>query len=200
VFRRGEAAGNVDILREAGDRLADHWLRVSRFREVEALTTRSLRFQSSPGTLVRAGRAAEMTGNLTAALDHLQQALSNFREISDRAGEATTLNSIGMVHAGWGDRQAALDYFEQALPIMREVRDRASEAATLTNIGLVHARWGDGSAALDHYKQALLIRREVGDRTGEGITLNNIGAVYDNWGDGPAASTTMSRRCSFAGR
>jgi tetratricopeptide (TPR) repeat protein len=133
VFRLGEAAGNVEILREAGDRLADQWLRVSRFREVGTLTARSLKYQSSPGTLVRAGRADEMTGNLTSALDHLQQALSKFREISDRAGEATTLNSIGLVHAGRGERQAALDYFEQALPIMREIRDRTSEAATLTN-------------------------------------------------------------------
>ena len=144
VFRLGEAAGEADIVREVGDRLAALWMRVSRFREVQALTSRSLRVQSSPGTLLWAGRAQEQTGNRTAALDYFEQALPIFREVGDRAGEAATLNNIGLVHDRRGDGQAALGYFEQALPIYREVGDRAGEAATLNNIGLVHNHRGTG--------------------------------------------------------
>ena len=78
VFRLGEAAGEADIVREVGDQLADHWMGVSRFREVQALTSRSLRVQSSPSTVL-AGRAYDMTGNLTAALEHFEQALPIYR-------------------------------------------------------------------------------------------------------------------------
>ena len=48
VFRLGEAAGERDIVREVGDRLAGQWIRVSRFREVQTLTSRSLLVQSGP--------------------------------------------------------------------------------------------------------------------------------------------------------
>ena len=63
VFRLGEAAGEEDIVREVGDQLAAQWLRVSRFRKVQALTSRSLRVQSSPGTALWAGRAQAALGS-----------------------------------------------------------------------------------------------------------------------------------------
>jgi hypothetical protein len=63
VFRLGEAAGEEDIVREVGDQLAAQWLRVSRFRKVQALTSRSLRVQSSPGTALRAGQAQAALGS-----------------------------------------------------------------------------------------------------------------------------------------
>ena len=61
VFRLGEAAGEEDIVREVGDQLAAQWLRVSRFRKVQALTSRSLRVQSS--TALRAGQAQAALGS-----------------------------------------------------------------------------------------------------------------------------------------
>jgi hypothetical protein len=102
VYRLGEAAGVGDIVRDVGGRLANQWMRVSRFREVQGLTARSLRVQSSPGTLLVAGRAQNATGNLTAALDYFQQSLHITREVGDRAVEAAVLNSIGLVHSRRG--------------------------------------------------------------------------------------------------
>ena len=142
-FGSGEAAGESDIVRDVGDRLAAEWMRVSRFREVQVLTSRSLRVQSSPNTRLWAGRAQRATGNLTGALDYYEQALPIFREVGDRAGEAATLNNIGGCTHDRGDYQGALGYYEQALPIRREVGDRAGEATTLNNIGVVHDRRGD---------------------------------------------------------
>ena len=69
-------------------------------------------------------------GDRQQALDYYQQALPIRREVGDRAGEAATLNNIGLVYDGLGDRQRALDYYQQALPILREVGDRAGEAVT----------------------------------------------------------------------
>jgi len=61
VFRLGEAAGEQDIVRDVGDQLAAQWLRVSRFRKVQALTSRSLRVQSSPGTALGLVRRRQRT-------------------------------------------------------------------------------------------------------------------------------------------
>jgi tetratricopeptide (TPR) repeat protein len=178
VFRLGEAAGQADIVREVGDQLAAQWLEVSRFREVQALTSRSLRVQLSPGTLLCAGLAQEKTGNLTAALGYYEQALPIYREVGDRAGEANTLNNIGMVHHDRGEGQTALGLYEEALPILQEVGDRAVEAAVLNNFGLVHHDRGDFQAALDYFEQALPIYREVEDRAGEAVVRSNIAMVH----------------------
>ena len=74
-------------------------------------------------------------------MEYYGQALPIRREVGDRAGEAATLNNIGCVYYGLGDRQRALEYYEQALPILREVGDRAGEATTLNNIGACMTSW-----------------------------------------------------------
>ncbi|MDT9278139.1 MAG: tetratricopeptide repeat protein, partial [Limnospira sp. PMC 737.11] len=80
------------------------------------------------------------------------------REVSDRAGEATTLNNIGGVYSDIDEPQEALTYYLQALSITREVSDRRGEATTLNNIGLVYSNIGKPQEALTYYLQALPIR------------------------------------------
>src|SRR5262249_59200004 len=168
VFRLGEAAGVEEVVREVGDRLAGAWLGVSRFREVLALTDRSRRVQTSGRTLLYAGRAKSVLGDPDGALhDYYQQALPICRQVGDRAGEAATLNNIGMVYTRRGDGENALHHYQQALPITRQVGDRAGEAATLNNIGLVYTRRGDGETPCTTTNRRSPITRQVGDRAGE---------------------------------
>jgi hypothetical protein len=96
------------------------------------------------------------------------------REASDRAGEATTLNNMGMVYQATGRPSEALALYEQALPIHREVGNRAMEATTLNNMAGVYRATGWPSEALALYEQALPISREAGDRAGEAATLWNM--------------------------
>ena len=83
------------------------------------------------------------------------------REVGDRAGEATTLNNIGRVYHGLGDRQRALDHFHQALPIRREVGDRAGEAVTRFNIAMIHRAGGDLDQAIRELEQVVDLDRQV---------------------------------------
>jgi CHAT domain-containing protein/Tfp pilus assembly protein PilF len=102
--------------------------------------------------------------------------------VGARAGEANTLNNIGMVLDKIGQPQKALDYLQQALTIHKEVGARAGEATNLNNIGMVLDKIGQPQKALDYLQQALPISREVGARAGEANTLNNIGMVLDKIG------------------
>ncbi|MEU8377467.1 tetratricopeptide repeat protein, partial [Micromonospora sp. NPDC048894] len=45
------------------------------------------------------------------------------QQAGNRGNEAATLNNIGHVYDGLGDRQRALDHYHQALPIRQEIGD-----------------------------------------------------------------------------
>ncbi|SCF47216.1 tetratricopeptide repeat protein, partial [Micromonospora carbonacea] len=83
------------------------------------------------------------------------------REVGDRAGEATTLNNIGSVYDGLGNRQQALDHYHQALPIQREVGNRAGEAVTRYNIAMVHQADGNLDQAIQELEHVLELDRQV---------------------------------------
>ena len=129
------------------------------------------------------GKVYSDLGDKAKALSNYEEALPLFRQVGDKAGEATTLNNIGKVYSDLGDKAKALSYYEEALPLFRQVGDKAGEATTLNNIGKVYSDLGDKAKALSNYEEALPLRRQVGDKAGEATTLCNIGAVYDDLGD-----------------
>ena len=155
VFRLAALGGESGIATEVSDRLSGSWLAVSRFRDVDDLTARTLELERSPTTLNRAGQAKNTLGDLRGALILYQESVGLFEASGDRAGVAATLNNIGAVYNGLGDRQQALDYYSRALPISEEVGDRPGVATTLNNIGLVYDGLGDRHQALD-YRQATI--------------------------------------------
>ena len=96
------------------------------------------------------------------ALEYYRQALPIRREVGDRAGEATTLNNIGLVYDGLGERSQALEYYRQALPIRREVGDRAGEAVTRYNIAMIHRQLGELDRAVTELELVVELDRQVG--------------------------------------
>ncbi|WP_322732528.1 CHAT domain-containing tetratricopeptide repeat protein [Nostoc sp. ChiQUE01b] len=117
-------------------------------------------------------------GQYSKALEFLQQALAIRKHIGDRAGEGTTLNSIGSVYDNLGQYLKALKFYEQALDIHREVGNKIEEGNTLDNMAGVANILELKPEALKLFQQALEIRKQIGDRLGEATTLNNIGLVY----------------------
>ena len=120
--------------------------------------------------------------SLRKALEKYDEALTLWRKVENRQGEAATLKIIGVIYWHLGDNQKALEYYSRALLLWRAVGDRKEEASVLSNIGVVYWRLGDLQKALEYYGQALPLRREVGDRQGEAITLSAIGLAYDRLG------------------
>ncbi|WP_420119390.1 tetratricopeptide repeat protein, partial [Micromonospora sp.] len=151
VHRLAVAGRQPVIARDVGDRVCRVWLRTSRFAAVEAMATATLTLGAVAGSFYQRGWARSSTGRPRPALEDYQQALTMYRQAGDRGNEAATLNNIGHVYNGLGDRRRALDHYHQALPIQREVGDRSGEAVTLSNIGHVYDNLGDRQLALDHF-------------------------------------------------
>ena len=83
------------------------------------------------------------------------------REVGDRAGEAATLNNIGLVYDALGERRRALETYEQALPIRREVGDRAGESVTLYNMAMVQQAEGNHAEAGRLLEQVVAIDEAI---------------------------------------
>lgn len=128
-------------------------------------------------------RAQGTAASLRKAIEKYSEALPRWREASDQAGEANTLNNLAIAHHLLGETKKGVDYLSQALPLTRAVGDRAGEGETLTNIGFMYATLGERQKALESYDLSLPILRATGNRLAEAATLNNIGMVYDSVGE-----------------
>lgn len=132
--------------------------------------------------LLRIGYIYSSLGEKKQALEYYKQALSIYRTVGNKGGEAATLHNIGSVYDSWGQRQESLQYYNQAVSLLRAVGDKAGEAITLNNIGLVYDSLGEKQKALEYYHQALFIYQLVSDKGGEATTLHNLGLVYSSLG------------------
>jgi len=194
----------LDLARQAGDRRAESEALNNLGREVEFERGRMAAIEWYERALEAAGEdpaaRAQSLRNLGAALatigeaeraqELLDQALSLFRAVGDRLGEADTLRAIGDVHNFRKQIDDALAAYEQALSLFRAVGSRLGEANTLQAIGHVHNFRDKYDDALAAYDQALSLFRAVGSRLGEANTLQAIGHVLrfrDKYDDALAA-------------
>jgi CHAT domain-containing protein len=132
--------------------------------------------------LYQQGDQQIQTSQYKEALQSFQQALTIYRKIKDRKGQAFSLNYIAIVKRTLGDNIESLEFYKQALYIFREIGDRLNEGTVLNNIGKVHEGLGQYPQALEFYQRALTIRQKVGDQTGEAFTLTDLGLINTSLG------------------
>lgn len=127
-------------------------------------------------------------GEAETALEYHQQALTIFREINHRWGEANTLDYIGWEYKSLGKYSQALDYFNQALEVFRNINDQGGIATTLNGIGSVYDNQGEDIQALKYYQESLDILQTIENLPLKADVLNNIGGIYYDLGDYSQAS------------
>jgi tetratricopeptide (TPR) repeat protein len=77
--------------------------------------------------------------------------------VSDRQGEAITLNQLGRAFDLSGEPQKTLEYYGKALPIWRAVGDRNGEVAALYGMARAESKLDDLLRASQHTEAALNI-------------------------------------------
>ncbi|MEH1939378.1 MAG: tetratricopeptide repeat protein, partial [Nostoc sp.] len=96
------------------------------------------------------------------ALERYQTALSFYRDIGARLGEANTLRSIGDVLQFLKRSDEALERYQTALSFYRDIGERLGEANTLRSIGDVLQFLDRRDEALERYQTALSFYRDIG--------------------------------------
>src|SRR5437660_5007215 len=112
------------------------------------------------------GQSHFARGDFQIALRDLNQALSGFRQLSNKRAEAFVLRDIGLVYESAGNKVEALDYLNQALERSRSLADQRLEASVLLGIGHIYETSGEFDGALQYYEQALHLSESTEDSLG----------------------------------
>jgi tetratricopeptide (TPR) repeat protein/tRNA A-37 threonylcarbamoyl transferase component Bud32/TolB-like protein len=107
----------------------------------------------------------------------LEIARRMFLDAGDRAGAASTLNSLGTVLSDREDITRGQQMYEQSLATSEEIGDRRGMSAALNNLGILLKDQGKLTDARRAHERALALRREIGDRNWTAVSLSNIGVV-----------------------
>jgi CHAT domain-containing protein len=94
--------------------------------------------------------------------------------VSDRQGEAVTLNYLGRIFDLSSEPQKALDYYGKALPIWRAVGDRNGEVAALYGMARAESELDDLVKASQHTEAALAIINSLRTK----VASRNLRASY----------------------
>ncbi|HXI23844.1 MAG TPA: CHAT domain-containing tetratricopeptide repeat protein [Pyrinomonadaceae bacterium] len=149
------------------------------------------RAESYPQTRVNAlnslGSILESTGKPREALEYYRRALSLYRAIRDKMGEAAVLNSIGKVIASSGRVTQALSYYDTALRISRSVGDRRTELSILLNLGKAQSKAGNPGEARRTIESSLKIveslRSEVASPNLRTSYFASVRQLYETYVD-----------------
>ena len=119
---------------------------------------------------------------LEAAFQSWQQALTIYRDLGHRLGEAKSIGHLGLIFYSRGQYQEALDHHQQHLEIAREIDDRLQEAKSLGNLGNTYYRLRQYKKAIECHQWCLDIMQERGDTQGKAIALSGLGDVLNSVG------------------
>lgn len=111
------------------------------------------------------------------AITYLQQALSLYQAIQDKAAEAKTLESIGFIYSDIEQHNQAIKYSNQAIGLYR-ILDATQECRTLDNLGIICSKAERVEEAVWSFQQAIELAQQIGNLEEQIMPLTNLAAVY----------------------
>ena len=122
-------------------------------------------------------------GEMEAAYNNYNEALSIWLEFGDTNKVAGTYNNIGLVLKSLGRYEQALSSYEKALVISRDVADKQQEVEALSNKGVALSEIKKYDQAISTYEQAINLSKELQDKAVETNNLINLAGIYNEIND-----------------
>ncbi len=163
--------------------LANLYERVNKFEQAKQHLANVLAADPKNASAWRAsGRLEIQTGNLRAALEPLNRALSLASLSGNQEEKGSVLHTMGIAYYNLDQPAEALSNFQQALEIRTKIGNKSDIAGTLAQMARAQDRMGQSSAALANFQVALKINREIDNKKGSLSTLINLAKFYDDHG------------------
>lgn len=130
-----------------------------------------------------AGIVAYARGDLKEAKGLLGESLSQWREIEDRWGVATTLFYLGLVTHTRGEFGGTQQPYQYGLELFKDAGYQFGATFSHTSMGRVVQTLGDFMKAKNLCLESLTIRREMDDQWGMAACLDSLGVVECGLGE-----------------
>jgi tetratricopeptide (TPR) repeat protein len=182
IVRLGLLAGEQEIAVSVGHRIANRWLKTSRFLEIGQLCEPLLKKFVDYRILGTIAAVETFLGKVEDAVAHYQQALKLCPE-ADLEVKAAILSNMARVIAQQGDIERAIALWEQSLEIAERINGVGGKATTLNDMAWFIAQQGDIERAIALWQQCLEIYERIGDVGGKAVILNNMAGVIAQQGD-----------------
>jgi tetratricopeptide (TPR) repeat protein len=149
-----------------------------RFTEADESAQESLRLGDSFSDPLARCWAANIRGAMAFyqrryadAEEHLKQALADFRDCEDRAGEASVLCNLSRIHVVTGRPQSAVELAQQGVDMYETLGHAVKSANGRYALGMALTQNGLHVEATERLQEALRVFRESRQRLWEGMTL-----------------------------
>jgi predicted ATPase/DNA-binding SARP family transcriptional activator len=126
---------------------------------------------------------ARAQADLPRAAMFAQQALTLQRELGNKSGMATALNSLSLIIRDQGDLEQASLLLEESLTLWRASGDQRGISRGLNSLGIIARRRGDYPHARTFFEESLIISRQLGNQHDVADALQNLGNVARHQGD-----------------
>ena len=127
---------------------------------------------------MRQGDLYTQISNYDEAERVLNDALTNWRSLSNALGESRSLRSMGFLRWHQGRYKEAIKCNEEALAIDRQREDLMAIGTDLTNLGAVWRNFGDPKRSLKCLEEALKIYETTQKQIKQAFTLYSIANVH----------------------
>ncbi|MBB5962366.1 AfsR/SARP family transcriptional regulator [Planomonospora venezuelensis] len=131
-------------------------------------------------------------------LERAEGALSIFRDLGEREGEADALYLCGDVHRLRGDHERALRCFHESAAIAGAHGYPLGELHTLQQLAAISQARGSPDLALRYAGRALDIAQELGSSRDECVVRGLLGMTYRRRGEFTAAEEQLRRAAAKA--
>ena len=141
------------------------------------------RFTNDAVVLRHLGDALTRTGQVVAAMAHLEAALREAEAAGAKDAQARTLWGMCRVWEQRGDDRRALELAGEALRLFDELDDPIWAGRAHSAVGWYAARLNEQALAREHLDLALAMHRAQLDREGEAATLDSLGFLAHQRGE-----------------
>ena len=160
------------------NRLDDHLTVRGRFAEAHrvlaAIASATTDAAVRGRALLRAGVAANVTGEPGAALDLAAQAIRAAQSTADTDLSIAAMNLTGAAHKALGALDAAYQAYLSCLDAATSSGNTRYVTVVLNNLGTLAHDGGAYPEALAHYERSLDLKRDLGDQRGIAVALVNL--------------------------
>jgi Tetratricopeptide repeat. len=153
----------ADNLREQGELNNANWLKnfAGRLGKVAGDFLARIELKAEADRLLKQGNRQDDISQFREALQSCEQALTIYREIENRLGEANSLGNLGNSYYYLGQYEKAIEFREQSLEIAREIGNRQWEANCLCNLGMVFMKTNQLAEAESQLRASIQIRETM---------------------------------------